>query len=156
MKRNRKKLFISVAFPFWISYLAYRATENSLIQLSQLQYPFLTPSKSIFCFLYGFFSLLLGFGSFRVWNSVTTFEKKRVALFGYCAQLVFVFFWHIIFVGLREYFFASLCGVVLCLVTFENWKRFKKIDFWAGIIIIACMVWYSFCVYLNFGIWFLN
>ncbi len=156
MKQNRKKLFISFAFPFWFSYLAYRATEDSLIQLYQLQYPFLTPSKNIFLVLYGLFTFILGFSCFRIWTSVTTFEKKRIALFGYCTQLVFIFFWHIIFLGLKEYFFASLWGIALCFVTFENWKRFKKIDFWAGIIIIACMVWYSFCVYLNFGVWFLN
>jgi len=156
MKRNRKKLFISIAFPFWIAYLAYRATEDALLPLSMLFYPFLTPSKSIFCFLYGCFALILGYSCFRIWTSVTTFEKKRIALFGYCIQLAFVFFWHIIFAGLREYFFGTVCGIILCLVTFENWKRFRKIDFISGILLLGCLAWYVFCIYLNFGVWVLN
>lgn len=156
MKRNRKKLFLSIAFPFWIAYLAYRATEDMLVPLSLLYYPFFTPSKTVFCFSYGLFALILGLSCYRIWISVTTFEKKRIALFGYCIQLAFVFFWHIIFVGLQEYFFAVVCGVVLCIITFENWKRFRKIDFSSGLLVLCCLAWYVFCVCLNFGVWFLN
>ncbi len=156
MKRNRKNLLISMLFPFWISYLAYRAIGDRILLMAVLRYPPLTPSKSVFMFMYALCTVIFGFCCFRIWISVASIEKKRIALFGYCFQIAFIFFWQIIFGVLQEYFFATICGIVVCLIIFQNYKRFRKIDLISGILMLCCLAWYVFLVYLNFGIWLLN
>ncbi len=156
MRRDRKKMFTALAFPFWIAYLAYRGIENSIDSVFMLKFPFLTPSRFVFLFFTFIFLLSLGIACHRIWSAVTTYERKRVALFWYCIQMGAMFLWCIIFAELQEYCFACFCGIALCALTFFNWKRFRNIDYISGILMLSCFAWIAFCVYLNFGVWILN
>ena len=156
MKIDWKKLVIAVAIPLAIGGLAALLTAGSMEQFDKLKQPFLSPPAWLFPVAWTILYTLMGIASYRIWTAVTTYEKRKQALFAYGAQLFFNFVWSIIFFNLQEYFFAFVWLVGLWLLIYVTWAQFKQIDRVAGWLLIPYLAWVGFAGYLNLGIAILN
>ena len=71
-------------------------------------------------------------------------------------QLFFNFFWSIIFFNMRMFFFSFLWIVALWTLVLLMVSKFRKVDFWAGVLNIPYLLWVTFATYLNFAVYILN
>ncbi len=156
MKIQWKKLLIAVAVPLGVGILAGLITAEGTETFANLRKPFLTPRAWLFPVVWTILYVIMGIASYRVWTSVTTYEKRREALGVYAIQLLFNFLWSIIFFNLQEYLFAFVWLVALWLFILATKQRFEKIDATAGYLLIPYLIWVAFAGYLNLGIWILN
>ncbi len=151
-----KKLVIAIAFPLLVGGLAALLTSNSQEVFRSLRKPALAPPPWIFPVVWTILYILMGIASYRIWQSVTSYEKRKNALFVYGVQLVFNFFWPIIFFNIEEYFFAFVWIIGLWMAVYLTYRQFKQIDKIASILFIPYILWVTFAAYLNFGIFVLN
>ena len=152
MKIDWKKLIIAVAIPLAVGGLAGLLTSSGVSEFEELKKPFLAPPAWLFPVAWSILYVLMGIASYRVWTVVTTYEKRKQALFAYGVQLFFNFVWPIIFFNLQEYFFAFVWLVGLWMLIYVTFVQFKQIDRIAGWLLIPYLVWVAFAGYLNFGI----
>ncbi len=155
-KINWKKLLIAVAIPLAVGGLAALLTSNSQEVFATVNKPALAPPAWLFPVAWTILYVLMGIASYRIWQSVTTYDKRKQALFLYGVQLFFNFFWPIIFFNLQEYFFAFVWIIALWLMIFLTYQQFRQIDKIAGWLLIPYLAWVLFAAYLNFGIFVLN
>lgn len=71
-------------------------------------------------------------------------------------QLLFNFFWSIIFFNFQAFGFAFIWLVILWLLILLMILSFRKIDKLAALFQIPYLLWVTFAAYLNLGVWFLN
>jgi tryptophan-rich sensory protein len=81
---------------------------------------------------------------------------KRKAMILWGIQLVFNFFWSIIFFGNEQIFGAFLEIIGLWLFILLTIFAFARIDKRAAWLLVPYISWVSFAAYLNFTIWELN
>ena len=156
MKIDWKKLAIAVAIPLAVGGLAALLTADGMEQFDELKKTFLSPPAWLFPVVRTILYTLMGIASYRIWTAVTTYEKRKQALFAYSAQLFFNFVWSMIFFNLQEYFFAFVWLVGLWLLIYVTYVQFKQIDRVSGCLLILYLVWVAFAGYLNLGISILN
>lgn len=156
MKIQWKKLIVSVAIPLGVGLLAGWITSGSAETFESVNKPPLSPPAWLFPVAWTILYILMGIAFYRVWTAVATQEKRKEAFLFYGAQLLFNFFWPIIFFNLKEYLFAFVWLVILWVLILLTQQRFSKIDSWAGYLLIPYLVWVAFAGYLNLGIWWLN
>ncbi len=89
----------------------------------------------------------------------------RVRLYGrnseksqniFIVQLVFNFFWTLIFFNAKAYGFAFVWILILWLLIAAMIRSFRKQDSLASLLQIPYLLWVSFAAYLNFMVWQLN
>ena len=78
------------------------------------------------------------------------------ALILYGAQLVFNFFWTLIFFNLQNYALAFFWLLALWVLVFTTAVLFFRISRPAGWLLAPYLVWITFAGYLNFGVYLLN
>ena len=74
----------------------------------------------------------------------------------YTVQLIFNFFWSILFFYLGWYLFAFLWLVALWILILATTVAFYRISKPAAWLILPYLVWVAFAGYLNLGVWWLN
>lgn len=74
----------------------------------------------------------------------------------YGLQLIFNFFWSVIFFNLSLYLFAFIWLVILWLLILRATIQFYRISEPAGYLMIPYLLWVAFAGYLNFSIYLLN
>ena len=97
----------------------------------------------------------MGVGAARIYISPASRDRSR-ALGIFLLQLVFNFFWSIIFFNLQSFGLALLWLVVLWLLILWMIQTFRKIDPLSAYLQIPYILWVTFAAYLNFGVWRLN
>lgn len=117
--------------------------------------PPLSPPGMVFPVVWGILYALLGIGVARIWLASHSAERKT-ALRVFAAQLIFNFFWSLIFFNLQSYgvaflWLAVLWGLILWMI-----HAFDSVDPWAAKLQIPYLVWVTFAGYLNLGVWLLN
>ena len=83
-------------------------------------------------------------------------KPNKLALALYGAQLIFNFFWSIIFFGLERYLFAFIWLVLLWILILLTTISFYKISKPAGYLMLPYLLWVAFAGYLNLFIYLLN
>ena len=116
--------------------------------------PFSPPSIA-FPIVWTILFALLGIGSARIYIAPSShIRSKSLCLF--FVQLLFNFFWSIIFFNLQSYGFALLWLIVLWILILWMTLSFRKIDRLAAWLQIPYLIWVAFAAYLNLGVWLLN
>lgn len=156
MKIDWKKLVLAVAVPLGVGLLSSLLTMDSMADFASLKKPFLAPPAWLFPVAWTILYVLMGLASYRIWTSITTGDKRNSALTLYGIQLVFNFFWSIIFFNLEEYIFAFVWLAALWILIFLTKRAFDAIDRTAGYLLVPYLIWVAFAGYLNLGIWLLN
>ncbi len=99
------------------------------------------------------YPILMGIASYLALMSE---KPNRTALTVYVIQLVFNFFWSIIFFNLGLYLFAFIWLVLLWLLILKTTILFYQISKPAGYLMFPYLLWVTFAGYLNFSIYLLN
>ncbi len=153
-----KEIAIAIAIPLIIGGLSSLLTMNAMNDFKTLNQPFLAPPTWLFPIAWTILYILMGISSYLIYKNknVYFYEEKEKALLFYGIQLVFNFFWSIIFFNMKQYEFAfvwllMLLGFIVLLMI--NAKKVNKYSFY---LLIPYLLWGIFALYLNIMIAILN
>ena len=129
--------------------------EGTKVYQATVTQPPLSPPPIVFPFVWGILFALMGIGAARVCLSPVSGNRTR-ALLIFGLQLLFNFFWSIIFFNLQAFGFAflwltALWGLILGMIVL-----FYRVDKAAAYLQIPYLLWGTFALYLNAGVWMLN
>lgn len=153
MKIQWKDLITCLAIPLAVGGLSALLTQNSMETFRLVNKPALAPPGWVFPVAWTILYILMGIASYLV---LTSGKPNDTALTLYGIQLVFNFFWSIIFFNLEMYLFAFIWLVVLWLLIFKTAILFYQISKPAGYLMIPYLLWVAFAGYLNLSIYLLN
>ena len=156
MKVNKRLLFICIAIPLIVGGVSALLTQNSMEVFESVAQPPLSPPAWLFPVVWTILYVLMGISSYLILTSDTSREEKDQAIRFYAYQLLVNFLWPTFFFNFKWYFFAILWLILLWVLVFLMIRRFLRINKVAGYINIPYLVWLTFALYLNIGIWSLN
>jgi len=133
----------------WLSREGIQLYNETVIQ------PPLSPPMWVFPVVWGILYALMGIGAARVWLADGEEGQKR-SLILYLLQLVFNFFWSIIFFNFQNYGLAFIWILALWTLVLLMILSFRKTDRLAALLQIPYLLWVTFAAYLNLGVWILN
>lgn len=152
------KIGVLVATCLAVGYFSGMATASGVREwFPFVKKPFFNPPNWVFAPVWSFLYILMGVAGGLVWAQMDNRrEAVRHAMFLFAVQLALNGFWSLLFFGLRNPFLAFIEIVLLWLMIYETWAKFRKIDKNAGLLFIPYIAWISFAVLLNGSIWWLN
>ena len=153
MKIQWKKLILCIALPLAVGGFAGILTRGSMETFQSLNKPALSPPGWLFPVVWTILYLLMGIASYLV---LTSGKTNHSALTVYGIQLVFNFFWSIIFFGFEAYLFSFVWLVILWILILATIIRFFRISESAGYLLLPYLLWVTFAGYLNLYIYLLN
>ena len=153
MKKQWKTLIFCIAVPLAVGGLSALLTRNSMQTFDSINKPILAPPGWLFPVAWTILYILMGIASSLV---ITYRQPNGSALITYVLQLIFNFFWSIIFFNLSLYLFAFIWLVILWLLILKTTIKFYQISEPAGYLMIPYLLWVTFAGYLNFSIYLLN
>lgn len=156
MKCNWKRLILCLLIPLGVGGLSALLSMEGMKAFSALNQPPLSPPAWVFPIAWTILYLLMGLASYLVVTEELGSGRRSPALFYYAAQLVFNFFWSLLFFRLSAFllaFFWLIALWVLILVTLILFFRVRKA---AGWLMLPYLLWVTFAGYLNLGIFLLN
>lgn len=153
MKIQWKNLITCLAIPLAVGSLSALLTQNSMETFNSITKPSLAPPGWLFPVVWTILYILMGIASYLV---LTSGKPNTYALTVYGIQLVFNFFWSIIFFNLELYLFAFIWLVLLWLLILKTTLLFYQISKPAGYLMVPYLLWVTFAGYLNLSIYLLN
>lgn len=114
----------------------------------------LTPPAFVFPIVWTILYLLMGISSYLIYMSDA--PDKTEALSVYAIQLIFNFFWSIVFFNFSWYLFAFLWLLMMILLIAIMIWQFYQIKPLAAYLQIPYLIWCLFAAYLNFIVYRLN
>lgn len=152
------KILVCVLSCIAIGYLSGQVTQSSVTTwYPTLTKPSFNPPNWAFPIAWSLLYTMMGIAAGLVWSSID-YEPELVkkALIFFVIQLVLNSLWSILFFGLKNPFLALIEIILLWLVIYETYFKFKKINKFAGFLFIPYLLWVSFAAVLNANIWYLN
>ena len=153
-KFNLKELIYSLLIVYAVAGLSAFLTKDSMESFSSLNKPPLSPPGYIFPIVWGILFTLMGISAYLVFQSLD--NKKDFPYTIYALQLIFNFFWSIIFFNSEQYLFALIWLIVLWFLILTMIIAFYPHNKLAAYLQIPYLIWVAFAGYLNAGIWLLN
>ena len=83
-------------------------------------------------------------------------RARSAGLNVFVTQLIFNFFWSLIFFNAQAYGFALLWLIMMWVLILVMILHFRKVDMTAARLQIPYLFWVTFAAFLNFGVWRLN
>lgn len=117
--------------------------------------PPLSPPGIVFPIVWTILFALMGIGAARIYMAPASPIRSR-GLGLYLIQLLFNFFWSILFFNLQSFGFAFAWLIALWLLILCMTLTFRKTDRPAAWLQIPYLLWVAFAAYLNLGVWILN
>lgn len=153
MKIQWKKLLLCIALPLAVGGLSALLTRGSMETFQLLNKPALSPPGWLFPVVWTLLYILMGIASYLV---LTSGKPNCFALAVYAVQLMFNFFWTIIFFNLEAYLLAFIWLVILWVLILVTMVLFFRISETAGYLLLPYLLWVTFAGYLNLYIYLLN
>ena len=142
-----------IAIPLGVGGVSALLTRNGMETFQTLNKTALAPPAWLFPVAWTILYILMGIASYLV---LISGKPNKLALALYGAQLIFNFFWSIIFFGLERYLFAFIWLVLLWILILLTTISFYKISKPAGYLMLPYLLWVAFAGYLNLFIYLLN
>ena len=152
---NWKRLIPALLIPLAVGALASLLTKDAMSRFGALEKPPLSPPTWVFPVVWTILYLLMGLASYLVVMSADGPERATALRF-YALQLVFNFFWSILFFNLEAYLLAFFWLLALLLLIVVTTVLFWRIRRSAGALLLPYLLWVSFAGYLNIGIYLLQ
>lgn len=149
---NKSNLTIAVLIPLAAGTFSSLISGNK--SYSVFNKPSFSPPAYLFPVVWTFLYILMGVSSYIIYSSNDA--GKRKALTTYVIQLVFNFFWSILFFGLSQYLFAFIWLIALIILIAIMIYQFYEISPVAAYLQIPYLLWCLFAAYLNYTIYTLN
>ena len=156
MKIKIRPLLIALAIPLAVGVLAALLSRGNMDLFDTVRKPPLSPPAWLFPVAWTVLYLLMGLASYRAYTARAATAQKNRALLFYAAQLVFNFFWPLLFFNLGAFTFAFFWLAALLALIVVTAVKFYTLDRPAGYLLIPYILWVLFAGYLNLGIALLN
>ncbi|MFW6389904.1 MAG: TspO/MBR family protein [Halanaerobiales bacterium] len=150
-----KNLIICLTIPLVTGLLSGYLTADEVKIYDELVLPAFAPPGWVFGPAWIFLYLMMGYASYRIWKKRYNYNVKN-SLSYYGIQLIFNFFWTIIFFGLGLRGFAFLEILILLILIIVTTIKFYDIDKISAYMMFPYIIWVSFAAVLNYSIWILN
>lgn len=121
-----------------------------------LTQPVLTPPNWLFGPVWVILYALMGVAAFLVWRAGIHSHTVRIALLAFGVQLILNAAWSVLFFGLQSPGLALIEIVLLWCAIVWTLFAFARVSRTAAYLLLPYLLWTSFAVYLNAGIWLLN
>ncbi|MBO4897822.1 MAG: tryptophan-rich sensory protein [Clostridia bacterium] len=121
-----------------------------------IEKPPLTPPAALFPIVWTILFTLMGIGISLVLTSDSKTGQKKESLRLYVLQLIFNFFWSILFFNMRLFGVAFFWLLALWILIVLMTVSFRKSSKPAAYLQIPYIVWVAFAGYLNLAIYFLS
>lgn len=152
---NYFSLFISLVISLGTGILSGFITRNDTKAFfDSIEKAPLTPPAAVFPIVWTILFALMGISAWLVWEKKCRYKTLSLSLYG--LQLVFNFFWSIIFFKFMELDIAFLWLIILLLEVIAMTVLFYRCSKKAGLLQIPYIIWLIFASYLNFAICVLN
>ena len=149
-------------YAFWIVFTelvgllaGFLTREATQIYGTTVQQPPLAPPAIVFPIVWTILYALMGISAARVYLMPPSVARSRGLLL-YLVQLLFNFFWSIIFFNFQAFGLAFVWLVVLWVLIFWMILTFRRVDPLAAWLQVPYLLWVTFAGYLNFAVWMLN
>lgn len=152
------KILIFVATCIGVGFVSGMATQSGVDDwFPTLEKPSFNPPNWVFAPVWSFLYILMGVAAGRVWGRID-FERDNVkkALLFFWVQLALNALWSVLFFVLHNPLIALVEIILLWLMIYETYAKFKSIDKIAGWLFIPYLLWVTFATVLNAGLWWLN
>ena len=156
MKKSTRNLIICIAIPLVVGGLSALLTKDSMRMFQYIKKPPLSPPAWLFPIVWTVLYVLMGLASYLVFSSKKPKKQVDTALIFYAVQLVFNFFWSLIFFNRGNYLFALIWILALWVLIIITAIKFYNIDKRAGFLMLPYFLWVTFAAYLNYAIYILN
>ncbi len=147
------KLLGCIALPLFVGGASYFLIRSNINIFDSINKPPLTPPRIVFPIAWTILYLLMGIASYL---ALDDFKQNKNGFIFYLAQLVFNFFWSIIFFNYKQYLLAYIWIILLWALIVLTFVYFYKQNKTAGILLIPYILWVTFASYLNLAIYLLN
>ena len=161
-KFNIVKFIIAIAIPLLVGGLSAFLTKDAMMVFDTIKKPPLAPPGIAFPIAWTILYVLMGIASYLIYNldenkliSSQVVLKKNTLII-YVVQLIFNFFWSIIFFKFSMYKFAFVWLVILWVLVFMFIKSAIKLNKVAAYLMLPYLLWMTFAGYLNIMIVILN
>ena len=156
MKKSWKTILIWVLAALSVGALAAFFSRSGMKNYeSATQQPPLSPPMWLFPVVWSILYILMGIGAGLVTVSSDS-QARRKSLNLMVAQLVVNFFWPLFFFNLQAYGFALLWLLLLWVMVLAMILQMIKVMPLAGLMQVPYLLWLTFALYLNAGVWILN
>ena len=149
-------------YAFWILFAeavgalsGWITREGTQIYNTTIERPPLSPPSIVFPIVWGLLFALMGIGAARIYLAPASTARSRSLLI-FLIQLLFNFFWSIIFFNFQAFGFAFIWLILLWLLILWMILSFRQVDKLAAWLQVPYLLWVTFAAYLNFGVWILN
>lgn len=152
------KILVCIASCLAVGYISGQATQSSVLSwLPTLKAPAFNPPSWVFAPVWSLLYTMMGIAAGLVWHRMEKHsEEVKIALVYFGVQLVLNGLWSVLFFGLQNPFLALVEIVLLWLMIYETYAKFRKIDKVAGYMLVPYQLWVTFATLLNAGFWWLN
>ncbi len=149
-------LIAAIILTLGVGGLSSILTSNAFEAYKALQQPEFAPPGWIFAPVWTLLYIMMGIAAYRIFMYGLERRTVRASLWVYLLQLVFNFFWTLIFFRweLRGLAFVEIL-ILLVLIVTNTWQ-FIKIDRLAGLLMVPYVLWVAFASVLNFSVWIIN
>lgn len=162
MKKNINivALIICIAVPLVVGFISSMFTRDAMTHFDNVNKPLLSPPGYLFPIVWTILYILMGISLYIVFNytssDINLMNIRKVFIVLFIVQLIFNFFWSIIFFGYKTYYFAFIWLILLWLIVLIMAIKVFKISAVASVLLIPYILWMSFAAYLNISIGILN
>lgn len=157
MKKDAWKTYI-----FWIliclavGFLAGLLTRGAAqIYGQSVVKPTLAPPQWIFPVVWTALYTLMGISAARISLSAPS-AARNVSLNLMVTQLIVNFFWPLLFFNAQAFAFALLWLILLWVLVLLMILVYSRVDSLAARLQLPYLLWLTFALYLNAGVWYLN
>ena len=155
-KKPRKTYVLWIAICEAVGFLAGILTrQGTKIYAQTAIKPPLTPPGWLFPAVWVVLYALMGIGAARITLAPSSAGRSR-GLNLMMTQLVVNFFWPLLFFNAGVYGFALLWLLLLWGLVLWMILVWRKVEPLSALLQIPYLLWLSFAVYLNAGVWYLN
>ena len=155
MKRSMLIKALLIVLPILIGFASSILTRESMIIYGTLDKPPLSPPSIVFPIAWTILYLLMGIASALVYGSKASSDRV-IGLILHFVQLIFNFFWSIIFFNQKNYLMAFIWLILLWLIVLSMIMYYKKVNNVASIMNMPYLVWLTFAGYLNLMVYIMN
>lgn len=129
--------------------------EGAQTYVQTVKKPPFSPPAAVFPIVWSILFLLMGIGAARIYLAAPS-DSRTKSLRIFLIQLIFNFFWSIIFFNQQKFGAAFLWLLVLWGLIFWMILSYRKTDAAAAWMQVPYFLWVTFAAYLNLGVWVLN
>ena len=161
MKNKGFKIAISILVPLTVGFVSSALTRDVMFQFDMVAKPPLAPPGFLFPIVWTILYIMMGISSYLIFEHDDGGDRKISSAKGRCkklyvVQLIFNFFWSIIFFRFSLYYVAFAWLVILWVMVLALIVESHKLNKMAAYLLIPYLLWMTFAGYLNLGIAFLN